>query len=398
MSGDRDLDLVLLGATGFTGRLTAHRLAERLAGTGTRWAVAGRDRERLAAIAAEVPGDPSIEVVDVTDLVGLLELTARTRVLATTVGPYRRFGELVVQACVRNGTHYADITGEPAFVELVRARYHADAAARGVKLVSCCGFDSVPHDLGARFTVDHLPDDAPLTVRGYVRYEGRMSGGTARTALDAIAEGTRSAVRSRADGPAREADGRPVRTEPPTIHRVAALRAWGVPLPTIDASIVLRSARELDGYGTSFRYGHYALVRRLPVALGGVAAVGAGVAAASVRPGRAVLERVLPAPGAGPDEQRRARSRFQVSFVGRGGGRRVLARVSGGDGGYAGTADWLTEAMLVLLEDHATTSTSNRAAGGALTPAVGLGEPFHRRLVATGLRFELLDEVETGSG
>ena len=169
----RPYDLVLLGATGFTGGLTAAHLAGQLAGTDLRWAIAGRDRSRLEALAATLPGTPSVEVVDVHDLVGLLDLAARTRVLATTVGPFARHGELVAQACVRSGAHYADITGEPAFVDLLRRRYDADARRAGVKLVSCCGFDSVPHDLGVRFTVAQLPDDVPITVRGYVRAQAR---------------------------------------------------------------------------------------------------------------------------------------------------------------------------------------------------------------------------------
>ncbi len=380
MSGRREFDVVLLGATGFTGRLTAEQLAHDLAGTPTRWAVAGRDLAKLGALADQLPTRPAVEVVDTHDLVGLLDLAERTRVLATAVGPYLRHGELVAQACVRSGTHYADVTGEARFVELIRSRYHLDAQRRGVKLISCCGFDSVPHDLGTRATVAHLPDDAALTVRAYVRTNGQVSGGTAITALETIAGGGARPPRTPMD----DADGRPVSLVPSRIHRVAELDGWGVPLPTVDPAIVLRSAQALDGYGTRFRYGHNAFVGQLPVALGGVVGVGIGAGLARFGPTRSVLSKLLPAPGDGPDAQRRARHAFDVTFIGTGGGSRVVTRVSGGDM-YAETARMFAAAARTLLDDTAPD------VAGALTPAVGLGTSYHERLVASGLRFEVLD-------
>lgn len=381
MPASRPHDVVLLGATGFTGRLTAEHLAARTADTDLRLAIAGRRRDALEDLAASLPGDVGVEVADTTDLVGLLDLAASTRVLATTVGPYAEHGELVVQACVRQGTHYADITGEPGFVDLIRARYDGDAVRQGVKLVSCCGFDSVPHDLGVRFTVAQLPDDAPLTVRGYVNGQGRASGGTLRSAVGAIASG---AVPKLAAPRGSGLEQRDARSLPVRIHRVAALDAWGVPLPTIDPAIVLRSAR-VYGYGTSFRYGHYARLANLPTVVAGVAGVGTLAAMASFRPTRAVLERLLPASGEGPDEATRARSRFDVTFLGEGGGQRVTTRVAGGDPGYGETSRMLGEAALSLAEDD------GPDLAGALTPAVGLGAPYHERLVELGIRFEVLD-------
>ena len=394
---DRPFDVVLLGATGFTGGLTARHLARRLAGTTTRWAIAGRNRAKLEAVAATLPGDaPAIEVVDLGDAAGLAALAGRTRVVATTVGPYADHGEPVVAACVAAGTEYADITGEPAFVARILERYDADARDRGIRLVSCCGFDSVPHDLGVRFTVGLLPDDAPLTVRGYVQADARFSGGTARSALGAIASGQVSSPRARgADGSGgrdRPADVREVRSLPMRVHRIdadARVRGYGVPLPTIDPAIVLRSAAALDGYGSRFRYGHYARVRRLPTVAAGVVGVGAFGVLASLPPTRAVLERVLPEAGEGPSAERRARSTFAVTFVGSGGGRQVVTRVSGGDPGYDETAKMLGEAALSLAEDP------RNGAVGAVTPAQALGEPYQHRLQDQGLRFEVLREHDT---
>lgn len=382
MPDTREFDLVLLGATGFTGRLTAEHLGGQLAGGDTRWAIAGRNRDKLEALAAELPGDPGIAVVDTGDLVGLLELAERTGVLASTVGPYARHGELVVQACVRAGTHYADITGEPGFVALLQDRYAADAERRGVKIVNCCGFDSVPHDMGVRYTVGHLPDDVPLTVRAYVRARGMASGGTALSAIEAIASRASGSASSPSGSNARRAVALPAR-----IHRVPALHGYGVPLPTIDPIIVLRSARVLDGYGSAFRYGHYARVSRLPTVVAGVGAVGTAAAMASFAPTRKLLERVVPSSGEGPDEKTRAKSSFEVTFIGRGAGTEVTTRVAGGDPGYGETSRMLGEAILSLAEDE------GPEVAGVLTPAVALGEPYHQRLVDLGIVFEVIEDA-----
>lgn len=381
---DRTYDVVLLGATGFTGELVAAHLARRLAGTTTRWAIAGRSQERLQAVADRLPAGataPELEVVDLGDERGLRQLTASTVALATTVGPFAALGEPVVAACVDTATEYADITGEPAFVARVLERYDEPATAAGVRLVSCCGFDSVPHDLGVALTVGQLPDDAPLTVRGYVEADARFSGGTAHSALQAIASRQLPSTRVRG------ARAREVRGLPTRLHRIpaaAGVDGFGVPLPTIDPAIVLRSAATEDGYGLRFRYGHFARVRTLPAVAGGVAGVGAFAALASLPPTRRLLERLIPEQGDGPSAERRARSRFAVTFLGTGGGREVVARVSGGDPGYDETAKMLGEAALSLAQDASTGAT------GAVTPVQALGVAYRRRLESQGLTFEIL--------
>jgi short subunit dehydrogenase-like uncharacterized protein len=154
--------------------------------------------------------------------------------------------------------------------------------------------------------------------------------------------------------------------------------------------IVLRSARVLDGYGTSFRYGHYVRVRRLPTAAAGIVGLGTVAAVASLAPGRALLQRLAPASGAGPDERTRARSRFDVTFVGHADGTTVVTRVAGGDPGYDETARMLGEAALSLASDE------GADVAGVLTPAVALGQRYHDRLVDQGLRFAVVTDDERG--
>ncbi|MCW3845190.1 saccharopine dehydrogenase NADP-binding domain-containing protein, partial [Micromonospora yasonensis] len=226
MRDDRTYDLVLFGATGFTGGLTAEYLA-RHAPDGLRWAIAGRNpgklagvRDRLAAIdpaLAELP----LLTADATDPASLRAVAESARVVASTVGPYIRHGEPLVAACAAAGTDYLDITGEPEFVDLMYVRHHAEAVRTGARLVHACGFDSVPHDLGAWFTVQQLPTDGPVAVDGYVRAGGRFSAGTYHSALTAFSrtgETSRAARARKAVEPRPE--GRRVRAVPGKLGRV----------------------------------------------------------------------------------------------------------------------------------------------------------------------------------
>jgi short subunit dehydrogenase-like uncharacterized protein len=382
----RDLDVLLLGATGFTGGLVAQELDRRIAGTRLRWGIAGRDVSRLERLAAALPSVPEVVRVDVTDPASLAEMAGRTRVLATTVGPYARLGVDVARACGEHGTHYADITGEEGFVRTLEHEVDPIARANGATMVVCCGFDSVPHDLGVQFAVSHLPDDADVVMRGYVRARGRMSGGTARTALDALSG---AAVPPRVD--TAPDDARPVDRLVLGAHRPQRLGGWAVPMPTVDPLIVLRSARILPGYGRLFVYGHYAHVRRTSTLVAGGLAVGAAALAARTRPGRTALERFLPAPGEGPDADARAAGRFTVLLVGTAhrdraeDDVRIIARVRGGDPGYGETSRMLAEAALTLASDERPDVT------GVVTPAVGLGVPYRQRLETAGMRFEIVE-------
>src|SRR4051794_834043 len=177
------LDVVLFGATGFTGGLTAAYLAEH-AGDDLHWAIAGRNRDKLEKLRDDLherfgSGD-SLEILeaDVTDAGSLRRVAERARVVATTVGPYLEYGQPLVAACAEAGTDYVDLTGEPEFVDRMYLQHGKQAEASGARLVHACGFDSIPHDLGALFTVGQLPDDQPLRVRGYVSAGGTFSGGT----------------------------------------------------------------------------------------------------------------------------------------------------------------------------------------------------------------------------
>ncbi|MGW0085746.1 saccharopine dehydrogenase family protein [Streptomyces sp. NPDC003393] len=379
---ERPYDIVLFGATGFVGTLTAEYLAAH-APAGLRWAIAGRSEERLRELRERLPGGASVGVLraDVAEPDSLWELARQARVVATTVGPYVTYGEELVAACADSGTDYLDLTGEPEFVDLVYVRHDTRARETGSRLVHACGFDSVPHDLGVYFTVQQLPEGVPLTVDGYVRADAAFSGGTFASALNQFARPLRmrAAARDRARHEPRLMGRRA--SAPVGAPRFAGeIGAWALPLPTIDPQIVVRSARALDRYGPDFRYRHYAAVRHLSAAAGGVAAVGTLATAAQLPPARRWLSGRL-RPGEGPSPQKRARSWFSVRFVGEGGGRRVFTEVAGGDPGYDETAKMFAESALSLAFDDLPHTA------GQVTTAAAMGNTLIDRLRAAGITF-----------
>ncbi|MER6123368.1 saccharopine dehydrogenase NADP-binding domain-containing protein [Streptomyces sp. NPDC001795] len=381
---DRAYDIVLFGATGFVGVLTAQYLAAH-APEGLRWAIAGRSAEKLELLRERLAGDagPGVLQADVSDPHSLHELARHARVLATTVGPYLEYGEELVAACADAGTDYLDLSGEPEFVNLMYVRHDARARETGARLVHSCGFDAAPHDLGAYFTVQQLPEGVPLTVDGFVRAQAMFSGGTFASALGQFARGPQllGAARERGRHEPR-LFGRRAQAPLGTPRFAPEVGAWALPLPTIDAQVVRRSARALERYGPDFRYRHYAAVESLPYALGGLATVGALFAAAQVPPARRWLsDRIRP--GEGPSQEKRAKSWFSVRFVGEGGGRRVLTEVAGGDPGYDETAKIFAEsAMSLALDDLPSTS-------GQVTTAQAMGNTLIDRLRAAGLTFRV---------
>jgi short subunit dehydrogenase-like uncharacterized protein len=381
---EREFDVVVFGATGFTGALTAEYLAG-VTGTG-RWAIAGRSREKLQAVRERLSRDVPVIVADVGDPASLRAMAESTRVVITTVGPYIHYGEPVVAACAAAGTHYVDLTGEPEFVDLMWLRHHEQAERTGAKLVHSCGFDSIPYDLGALYTVNALPEDVPIKLEGFVRVGGTFSGGTLHSAVHIMArlrQGRQvAAQRKRLEA---HSDGRRVRGITGLPRHDDTAGGWLIPAPTIDPVTVLRSARALDRYGPDFSYGHYIVAKRLPVAAGLVAGVGGVVALAQLPPTRNLLLK-LKDPGDGPSPEERAKAFFTVRFRGEGGGRRIVTEVAGGDPGYGETSKMLAQSALCLAHDD----LPQRA--GQLTPAVAMGQTLIDRLVAAGITFATVSD------
>jgi short subunit dehydrogenase-like uncharacterized protein len=385
----RPYDVVVFGATGYTGGLTAEYLA-RQAPPATRWALAGRSRDKLEAVRARLAAiNPAcaqlaLLAADAADPESLKRVAESTRVVITTVGPYILHGEPLVAACAAAGTDYVDLTGEPEFVDLMWLRYHEQAVETGARIVHSCGFDSIPHDLGAYFTVQQLPENVPVRVEGFVRAGGTFSAGTYHSAINAFGR-ARLYMKTRKERQAREERpaNRKIGSIKSGVHYERELKTWVVPFPSIDPLVVRRSAAALDRYGPDFRYGHYVQIKSLGTVAGLIGGVGALFALAQLKPTRDwLLSRK--SSGEGPTPEQRAKAWFRVRFRGEAGGKRVMTEVSGGDPGYGETSKMLAESALCLAFD----TLPKR--GGQLTPAAAMGNALMERLKKNGIKFTVL--------
>jgi short subunit dehydrogenase-like uncharacterized protein len=408
---DRPYDLVLWGATGFTGALVAeYLLRQHGARAALRWAIGGRNqakleqvRDRLAGVdrtAAKLP----IVLGDSGDRPSLDALARQTRVVCSTVGPFSRHGRELVAACVEAGTDYCDSTGEPQFVRAMIDAHHERAKATGARIVSCCGFDSIPSDLGTLMMQEAARtahDSHCVEVKHFVSVRGgAISGGTAASMVQLMDEAAKdpSVRRVMSDPYALDPAFDGPRTRGMDLHGVdwdADIGRWTGPfvMAGINARVVRRS-NALFGYpwGRDFRYvegmsfapGAGGLLAAAAMAAGTAAVFGA-MAVAPVR--RFVAGRFLPASGEGPSKQRREKGSFTSRFVGvLQSGARMHGTVRGvGDPGYDETAKMLGEASMCLARDR----DSTRTEGGVLTPASCMGMTLVERLRKQGMTFDV---------
>lgn len=400
---DREYDVVLFGATGFVGRLTAAYLASSAPPT-ARIGLAGRSKERLEAVRGALPAaaaDWPLLVVDSADARTVEELAASAKVVATTVGPYAKYGLPLVEACARAGTSYADLTGEVLFVRDSIDRAHEVAQASGARIVHACGFDSVPSDLSVLLTADQARADGAGELTGTTMLVVAMKGG--------VSGGTIDSLRNQIDVMKADSSRRPIVADPYSLSPDRAMEPdlgaqrdifltrregdrWVGPfvMAPFNTRIVRRS-NALQGwtYGRSFRYSEVMGVGRSPVAplLASGIAVGVGALAAgmSLAPTRRLLDRVLPSPGDGPTESAREKGFFHLettALTTNGARYRTTVRAKG-DPGYAATAIMLGESALALALD------SLPDFAGVLTPATGIGRPLVDRLRAAGFTLEV---------
>ena len=401
--GDRELDLIVFGATSFVGQIITRRLVER-ADTDVRWAIAGRNADKLAAVAADTGADVDQIVADAADADAMAALAGRTRVVASTVGPYALYGSPLVAAVAAAGTDYCDLAGEPHWMRSMIDAHESTAVASGARVVHACGFDSIPSDLGVWFTQRQATERlgttcSSISLRVHA-VKGGASGGTIASGLNVIEqaradpelrrvlsnpyalcpESMRSGPRQPdVTGPQRDADGQwaapfvMAATNTRVVHRTHALlgRPWGDDFEYDEAITT--------GAGIPGALAATAVTAGTLIS-GGLAAFG---------PTRELLRKVVPGPGEGPGPQAQESGYFDLRLHGTtAAGDSITTRVTGDrDPGYGSTARMLTEAALAFLAVD-----RDRVAGGFLTPATAFGDLLIERLVShAGLTFDVVD-------
>ena len=410
----RVYDIVLFGATGFTGRLVAEYFA-RSAPKDVRWAIAGRNKEKLEGIKKGLVAidaslaDLAVLVADGHDEASLAALVPQTHVVCTTVGPFAKHGRELARACARLGTHYCDITGEVPFIRASIDENHETAQRTHARIVHCCGFDSIPFDLGVHMLWDRAKKDG-LTLawaKGFAgKTKGSFSGGTVASMLALMEDAARDPDLRRLlanpygldPDPKRARKERPESPDQRSVHFDQDLGRWTAPfvMSAINTRVVRRSNALLgNAYGKHFRYSESMSFPKGPKGLVGasmvMAGLGAFVAAAAFAPTRELLvKKILPKPGEGPSKEARDAGYFEVHLIAEtepdahAGKQRFAGKVVGtSDPGYGETAKMLGESALCLAKDGA--QLEDRF--GVLTPASAMGMRLVERLRTAGMTF-----------
>ena len=390
----KDLDIIVYGASGFTGRLCAAYLAENAGGV--KWAVAGRNRAKLEEVTQSLGVKVEIVIADADDVAGLQALTARTKVVLSTAGPFHRYGSKLVAACVKSATHYVDITGENFWVKGLIEKHHDEAVSKGVRIVPSCGFDSIPSDLGSFYAIRKA--GVPISrVESFHSFKGDASGGTLETIFSMpdlnLGDDLTNPFLLNPPGTMSQEMAKQSKDE----LGVAAkpeVNGFGAPFIMAGANtrVVRRSAAisELrqEPYGSDFVYQEYAYHPSRWQAIKGLFGM-AALGLVLFSPLRKLVRPLLKQPGEGPSKEERDAGWFNCKFIlETASGEKLVSTIRGdGDPGYKVTSKLVTECALCLVEDLEKLP-GGEDAGGVLTSATGLGMPLVERLKRVGIEFD----------
>ena len=405
----REYDLIVWGASGFTGRLVVeYLLAHYPPGPDLRWAVAGRDAAKLKRVVRKLATDDlqlPVLTGDGLDAVSMQSLARSTRVILSTAGPYARFGTPLVAACADNGTHYCDLSGEPQWMRRMIDQYHGIAQQSGARIVHSCGFDSIPSDFGVWFLQQQAQETRGRSceeIRLLVKAtKGGASGGTIASSLNVMAEARadRNIARILVDpyslNPEGERQGPDARDQTGIAFDDIS-GTWTAPfvMATINTKIVRRTNALLGyPYGRDFRYSEAVMAGSGPAGWCKAAGITAGLGAFMLMSGNRVarsqiVERLLPKPGEGPNREQRENGFFNLQLTGSfAGGELLRARVTGDrDPGYGSTSKMLSESAVCLVQDDLPIR------GGFWTPVSAMRDALMQRLTTrAGLSFSILE-------
>ncbi|NET60878.1 MAG: saccharopine dehydrogenase [Symploca sp. SIO2E6] len=404
---ERAYDVILYGATGFVGQQTVQYFANHTSTKDIRWAIAGRNRQKLESVKAQVgvgANSANILVADSQDQTAVDEMVAQTQVLLNAAGPYALYGTSIVDACVRSRTHYVDITGETPWVKALIESYHEKAAAEGTRIIPCCGFDSVPSDLGTYLMVCYIQQELGTfctEVKAYFQAMGGFNGGTLASALNLHESGQWEQVREpfllNPPGTYSQNDIQRNR-DPEYPHYDPDVKTWIAPffMGPINTRVVRRSKALFDQwqtpYGAELTYQEYL---KFDQPLAGFKAVGIKALMAPLETMmeqpilRPLFKSLIPQPGAGPSEKTMNEGWFRCELLGKAGDGPWVQGViqDQGDPGNRATVKFMCESALTLAL-HQDRLPGGRSRGGILTPATGLGDALAERLRQAGMTVE----------
>ena len=390
----KDIDIIIYGATGFTGQLCVKYFQSL--NTGVKWAIAGRDQEKLQKVALDNSADVEILIADSDDEAALDILTSRATVILSTTGPFHRYGSKLVASCVKNSTNYVDITGENFWVKGLIAKHHEEASEKGIRIIPSCGYDSIPSDLGVFYSAKAL--NKPIKrIESFHSWEGGASGGTLETMfsmgdLDLGDDLLDPYLLNPKDSYTQEQ--KEQSSDRVGIAKKNEINAWSGPfiMATANTRVVRRTEALLslrqESYGSNFTYQEHALHKTWFSAFKSIIVTGISVLVL-MSPLKRAVKPFLPKPGEGPSEAVQENGWFDCKYIveTEDGEKSVFNMNAKGDPGYKVTAKLISECALCLIED-ADDLPGGSEYGGVLTSASGLGNPLISRLTKVGVNFK----------
>ena len=391
---EKDIDIIIYGATGFTGKLCVKYFQS--INTTVTWAMAGRNLIKLQKVADDHQAKVEILLADSDDESALDNLTSRARVILSTTGPFHRYGSKLVASCIKNHAHYVDITGENFWVKGLIEKHHAEASAKGIRIIPSCGFDSIPSDLGAFFSAQAI--GKPIKrIESFHSYKGGASGGTLETMfsmgeLDLGDDLTNPFLLNPEDSYSDEQ--MQLSSDRVGIAKKSEINAWSGPfiMATANTRVVRRTeallALRQESYGPDFTYQEHAFHKSWWSAAKSLVLTGLSVLIL-LSPLKRLVKPFLPKPGEGPSETVQENGWFDCKFIveANDGTKSVFNMNGKGDPGYKVTSKLVSECALCLIEDQDTLPGGGEY-GGILTSASGLGESLIARLKRVGINFE----------
>ena len=391
---EKNLDIVVYGATGFTGKLCAKYLSEN--SVDLNWAIAGRNKEKLEELKKELSLDVDIFIAESNDEKALDNITKNTKVVLSTAGPFHRYSSNLVKSCVKNSSDYVDITGEFFWIREMIDLHHEEASSKGVRIIPACGYDSIPSDLGTFFSSTKIKEPIKR-IESFHAGQGGVSGGTTETGFSM---GDLKLGKKMNDpfvlNPEKSVSNEQklLSSDSVGIKKNSLIESWTGPfiMAVSNTRVVRRSAALLElnqeGYGVNFTYQEHAFYKKFRTALL-VTFVTLLFGLILSTPIRKLVRPLLPKPGEGPSEETMENGFFDSFFTAElDNGEKKLFRVHGkGDPGYKVTSKFVCESALTLVKDREKLPGGNEY-GGVLTPASGLGQPLIDRLTSNGVHFE----------
>ena len=390
---DKKYEIIVYGATGFTGQICCKYLRDNY--TDLVWAMAGRNGDKLEEIKSNLNLDCDVVVADGADIEALRSLTSQTKVVLSTAGPFARYGSLLVQACLESGTHYTDITGENHWVRGLIDKHHSEAASKGVRIIPSCGYDSIPSDLGAFFTISQF--NKPVSrVDVYHEAQGGASGGTTETifTMDGLSKEMRDPFVLNPQETVSE-EQRQKSKDGFVVEQVDGIEGWsGIGMMAVaNTRVVRRSAALMEqnqkSYGNNFTFGEHGLFSTKRMAR--LASYGSILAFLVIgTPLKYLVRPFLLKPGQGPSQETQDKGWFRATFVAHSedNERKICSMYGSGDPGYKSTAKMVCESAIALARSDDLPGGSEY--GGVLTSAVGLGNVLIDRLKAAEIEFKVI--------